>query len=60
MTWTSGGQRKRTLIENLIRGFCKFFHEGGANLVPADTQYYSKTGLPDADRALLDAGDTTL
>ncbi|KAH7028427.1 hypothetical protein B0J12DRAFT_789803 [Macrophomina phaseolina] len=44
---------KELVIKDLILGFCKFLYKGGANLVPADIQHYSKTGLPDADRALM-------
>lgn len=44
---------KELVMKNLVLGFCKFFYEDGVNLVPADTQYYSKTGIPDADRAIL-------
>lgn len=40
-------------MKDFLLGFGKFFHEGGANLAPADSQYYSNTGLPAADRALM-------
>ena len=45
--------QKELVIKDLLLGFGKFFHEGGADLVPADLQYFSRTGLPKADRALL-------
>lgn len=40
-------------MKDLLVNFCKFFHQDGANLVPADSQYYSKMGLPTADRSLM-------
>jgi hypothetical protein len=44
---------KELVMKDLLLGYCKFFHEGGANLAPADIQYFSKVGLPAADRALM-------
>ncbi|KAI0193476.1 hypothetical protein F4808DRAFT_442248 [Astrocystis sublimbata] len=48
-----GDGDKELVMKHLILGSCKLIHEHGANLVPADMEYYSKTGMPDADRALL-------
>jgi hypothetical protein len=44
---------KKLVMTELLLGFCKFFHEDGANLTPADTQHYSHIGLPATDRALM-------
>ncbi|KAH6640369.1 hypothetical protein F5144DRAFT_91566 [Chaetomium tenue] len=44
---------KELVVKDLLLSHCKFFHEGGASLAPADIQYFSKTGLPAADRALM-------
>jgi hypothetical protein len=37
---------KELVMQKLVLGLCKFLHEGGANLAPADTQYYPIIGLP--------------
>ena len=44
---------KELVMKNLVLSFCKFSHEGGANLAPADTQYFSMVRLPAADQALM-------
>ncbi|KAH8743330.1 hypothetical protein F5883DRAFT_593327, partial [Diaporthe sp. PMI_573] len=44
---------KGLLMEHLLLSYCKFYHEHGANLAPADSRYFSETGLPSADWALM-------
>jgi hypothetical protein len=53
-TWsTVEKDQRKAVVKNLLESFCNFFHEGGAILKPADYEYYSQFGIPDADRALL-------
>lgn len=51
--YTVDRSEKEAVMKILVLGFCKFFLEGGANLAPADTQYFSKINLPATDRALM-------